>query len=167
MADEQQVDVQAKTPGALAKAGGALVSNPQNTITAGAITLMVIEIFRGDPKDGFGFFATFGAKYVLWMFLSYILWDVIKRAITVLNKGADNIGRVATAVDAVATKQDRQAEELRLQCSYAASSSDRAVELGFEAVRVGNKAFAATEANTDMLREVLSRLPGQPKEVSS
>ena len=147
---------------------GSLVQSYGGIIGAGGLTLAVIEVFRADPKDGINLFATYGPKYVLWAFIAWILYDLLKRGLAVLKLGADNIGimaqktgEVATSVQAVATKNDRTAEEMRRLCSFSASQSERAVELSRDAV-------VAAEKNTDLLHQVLNRLsPAEPTKEST
>ena len=100
------------------------------------VVLALIEIFRDDPHKSLDLFAQFGPKYLLWAFIAYIIWDLARKAIGVLNKGADkiglmaeNTGKVAGAIQSMDTKGDRTADEMRRLCSFAASQSQRAVEI--------------------------------------
>ncbi len=128
---------------------------PHMTVVAALFGFM--EIFRASPSQSLDLFATFGPKYLLWAFIAYVIWDLAKKAIRVLAKGVDkiglmaeNTGKVAGAIQSMDTKGDRTADEMRRLCSFAASQSERAVELS-------SKNNETAEKNHELLLQLLAK----------
>ena len=136
---------------------GGIAKNYGGLIGAGGILYAFVETFRSDPKSSANLLAQFGPKYILWAGIAYMVYDLLKRALKPLNKGADNIGlmarnvgELAISVNTLVGKEDRTNEEMRRLCSFSAQQSERAVELAKE----GNEVSKRTH-------EVLLRLEGR------
>ena len=125
-----------------------------------------LEIGRDDPKEFIRLLAEYGPKYLLWAGIAFMIYDVMKRLIRAFSKSADKIAdkmgamadgmsQMAKATDAIANKSDRQAVEMQRLCAFAATQSERAVDIAAETHKVSTRTYEIVTALSGRLGAAL------------
>ena len=140
MADNQKPGAvtQSSTPAPTPPASG-MAATYGPVVGVVGLGAAALEFMRDDPHEIIRMLGEFGPKYLMGAFVCYVVWDLLKRLLRLLGRGvdhigslADNTGQAAKAIQDLATKSDRSAEEVRRLSSFAAQQSERAVEIGIE-----------------------------------
>ena len=154
---------------------GSIGRNYGGAIGVMGLGFAILEFLRDDPHETFKLLGEFGPKYLLFAFLAFVAWDLLKRLLKLFSRGVDHIGSlaqntgaVAAAVQEFAGRSDRGAEEMRRLCSFSASQSERAVEVAQKGVVLAEQSFDIAQKNNGLLQTLVAQgMPVTGKEVRS
>ena len=106
-----------------------------------AIVFGAYDILRHDPKDAFPLLMTWGPKAIGSILVVYVVYDLFKMALNMVNRLVHSVEKLAVAQERAADKDDRQVQEMQTLTSYTAQQSERMHE------KIGGMAGSLLEIN--------------------
>jgi len=98
------------------------------TLTA-SLAFYLYELVQKNPDQSFALLRQFGPSFLVTIVALVLLWDLVKVGVTNVGRLADSMQVLSTAVAQIAEKDDRQFEEMRRLCQFAAQQGERNFEI--------------------------------------